>query len=373
METLHQPVISDAREMKGVDDQSIDLVVTSPPYPMIEMWDAVFSQLSSRAKTSLETQDGPGAFEAMHQVLDQVWQECFRVLRPGGFACINIGDATRTVNGSFQLFPNHARILSAAHLFGFSVLPCIIWRKQTNAPNKYMGSGMLPGGAYVTLEHEYILILRKGGKRDFSQQRELRQESAIFWEERNLWFSDVWLDLKGSRQAMTEQNGRRRSGAFPFELAFRLINMYSIKGDRVLDPFLGTGTTMAAAMAAGRNSLGVEVDPALAPVISERFQDIAAIGKALAEQRLIRHISFASQRIQSGKPLKYTNAHYGFPVITRQEQHLLLNRPLALNRSSAADLIITYDPSPQPLFCRNWEDLLASPKASDLFGDLASG
>ena len=104
---------------------------------------------------------------------------------------------------------------------------------------------MYPGGAYVTLEHEYILILRKNGKRKFTTQPEKqnRRESAYFWEERNIWFSDIW-DLKGIRQDIQQKDIRTRSAAFPFELAYRLINMYSVFGDTILDPFLGTGTTI---------------------------------------------------------------------------------------------------------------------------------
>ena len=108
-----------------------------------------------------------------------------------------------------------------------------------------MGSGMLPAGAYVTLEHEHILVLRKGNKRNFKTPEEKlrRQKSAFFWEERNLWFSDLWEDLKGTKQNNIDKNIRERSGAYPFELAYRLINMLSLREDKVLDPFLGTGTT----------------------------------------------------------------------------------------------------------------------------------
>ena len=121
---------------------------------------------------------------------------------------------------------------------------------------------MLPAGAYVTLEHEYILILRKGTKREFNkaEERQNRRESAIFWEERNAWFSDVWMDVKGTGQELFKKATRSRSAAFPFEVAYRLINMFSVRGDTVLDPFLGTGTTTAAAMACGRHSLGFELD-----------------------------------------------------------------------------------------------------------------
>ena len=103
------------------------------------------------------------AFELMHAELDKVWDECFRVLKSGGFLCINIGEATRTVGNEFRLYNNSSRIVSHCTGLGMVNLPNILWRKQTNAPNKFMGSGMLPCGAYVTLEHEWILIFRKGG------------------------------------------------------------------------------------------------------------------------------------------------------------------------------------------------------------------
>ncbi|MBW1803357.1 MAG: site-specific DNA-methyltransferase, partial [Deltaproteobacteria bacterium] len=198
MKTSHQIIFSDSKNMGAIPDASVDLVVTSPPYPMIEMWDGVFSGQNPKIKKALINDDGPLAFELMHKELDPVWNETHRVLKRGGIVCINIGDATRTIGDDFALYPNHARILSHFFSSGFSSLPAILWRKQTNAPNKFMGSGMLAPGAYVTLEHEFVLILRKGGKRDFKNpdEKKLRRESAFFWEERNLWFSDIWFDLK---------------------------------------------------------------------------------------------------------------------------------------------------------------------------------
>ena len=134
-----------------------------------------------------------------------------------------------------------------------------------------MGSGMLPAGAYVTYEHEYILIFRKGGKRLFGTEEEKarRRVSAYFWEERNVWFSDIWIDLKGAAQGLCNKSVRNRSGAYPLELAFRLICMYSLYGDLVFDPFLGTGTTTTAAIVTGRNSIGAECHRELYPAISE--------------------------------------------------------------------------------------------------------
>ncbi len=119
------------------------------------------------------------AFNLMHELLNSVWNEVFRVLKNGRFACINVGDATRTVQNTFCLYPNHARILNYLLKIGFSALPDILWRKQANTPNKFMGSGMLPAGAYVTLEHEYILILRKGQKREFKTENEKKTDVKV--------------------------------------------------------------------------------------------------------------------------------------------------------------------------------------------------
>ncbi|HTP58399.1 MAG TPA: DNA methyltransferase, partial [Spirochaetia bacterium] len=185
-ETRHTFVQGDACSLSFLADSSIACMVTSPPYPMIEMWDHLFRARNPETGRALQAGDGLTAFDLMHADLDRAWREAYRVLIPGGWACINIGDATRTLDGRFRLYPNHARVISACASLGFDILPAILWRKQTNAPNKFLGSGMLPAGAYVTLEHEYNLLMRKGEKREFSseEERQARRESAIFWEER---------------------------------------------------------------------------------------------------------------------------------------------------------------------------------------------
>lgn len=350
MKTRHQFYFSNAERMPDIPPKSVDLIVTSPPYPMIEMWDTMFCANRPEIREALRRERGNEAFERMHQALDLVWKECMRTLKPGGIACINIGDAVRTLNGDFRLYMNHARVLDAALAAGFSPLPAILWRKQTNAPNKFMGSGMMPPGAYVTLEHEYILVLRKGAKREFPRPQEKRNrlESAYFWEERNLWFSDVWMDLKGAVQKMADPRIRRRSGAFPFELAYRLINMFSVKGDTVLDPFLGTGTTSAAAMAAARNSIGYEQDPEFQRTILERSRGIAPFANTRIRERIDQHITFVRDRETTKGPLKHRNAHYGFPVVTKQETHLLIN-PLESARIHGDVVEIAYQDHPDPV------------------------
>ena len=358
MRTYHTVIYSDSKNIEAAPSKSVDLMVTSPPYPMIEMWDEMFAQPGSSAEAALKNGDGFKAFESMHEMLDPIWKEVYRVLKLGGFACINIGDATRTINNNFVLYPNHMRILKYALELGFSALPCILWRKQTNAPNKFMGSGMLPAGAYVTLEHEYILILRKGPKREFKKEKDkiIRRESAIFWEERNSWFSDVWFDVKGTPQDLNDRDSRRRSAAYPFEVVYRLINMYSTKGDTVLDPFLGTGTTTAAAIASGRNSIGYEIDPAMAKSVDRIKDALVESSKQIIRKRLTKHMAFVVDRLKTNYMFKYENKYYGFPVMTAQEKELILNDPVDITRPDAGMFEVDYSDKPQPEFCKNWSE-----------------
>jgi modification methylase len=349
MKTAHQIFFADAQKMEDIGNESIDLMITSPPYPMVEMWDKIFTLQNSMILNALNSSDGSTAFEMMHQILDRVWDEVWRVLKPGAIACINIGDAARTIETRFSLFSNHTRIQSYMLHLGFSALPCILWRKQTNSPNKFMGSGMMPPGAYVTLEHEYILIFRKGNKKLFSssEEKQNRRESAYFWEERNHWFSDIWMDLKGTSQGLLDKTARNRSAAFPFELAYRLICMFSVKHDQVLDPFLGIGTSMCAAMAAARNFIGVEIDPNLKSIILSRIENIIEFSNIKIRNRLQAHLQFVENRIREKGPLKHINQYYGFPVMTLQEKDLWLNSLWSLDKLDETAFEIIYSDNPK--------------------------
>jgi modification methylase len=329
MQTTHKIHFSLAQKMQELSDNSVDLVVTSPPYPMIEMWDEIMNGQDANIQELIAQNKGSEAFELMHLELDKVWNEVNRVVKKGGFVCVNIGDATRTLGENFNLFANHARIITHFVRMGFTNLPEIIWRKPTNSPNKFMGSGMLPAGAYVTLEHEFILIFRKGGKRIFKSDAEKlkRQRSAFFWEERNIWFSDLWT-LTGTNQKLNNKNSRERSAAYPFDLAYRLVNMYSVKGDVVLDPFLGTGTTSLAALAAGRNSVGYEVDKHLSDTIFETLSsEKINLLNNLIKDRLNNHLDFVQKRLATKEDFdfKHFNENYKFPVMTSQEVQLMIN------------------------------------------------
>jgi len=230
--------------MDGISDASIDLIVTSPPYPMVPQWDALFRALGART------------YRGMLRVLEAAWKESRRVLVPGGLLAIVVGDALRRSAEGFRLWPNHAETLVAAERVGLRPLPYLLWKKPTNRPNAFLGSGFLPPNAYVTLDCEFVLLFRNGDPRRFPSHDPRRAASRFTRAERDAWFSQVWSDVRGARQ--TRPGGR--TGAFPDELARRLVRMFSVVGDTVLDPFAGTGTTLWAAADCGRNAVGVEYD-----------------------------------------------------------------------------------------------------------------
>ena len=170
-------------------------------------------------------------------------------------------------------------------------------------------------------------MFRNGSRRRFQPGADRRYEAAYFWEERNRWFSDIW-EIQGERQALTEgaDHLRERSGAFPFEIPYRLILMYSVYGDTVLDPFWGTGTTTLAALAAGRNSVGYELDPAFADGFDDRIGEIEWVSEHVGRKRLEAHREFVSERQHNGNTIEYDATHYEFPVMTKQERNIRLYR-----------------------------------------------
>ncbi|GAB7020582.1 DNA-methyltransferase [Halostagnicola bangensis] len=338
METTHRLFVGDSRDLTAVADDSVELVVTSPPYPMIEMWDDLFTDLDPDVSSALDAGDGQAAFDAMHAQLDRVWDELERVLVDGGIACINVGDATRSLEDSFRVYPNHARVTEAFEERGFDPLPDVLWRKPANSAAKFMGSGMIPPNAYVTLEHEYVLIFRNGGdRRSFEPGADRRYEAAYFWEERNRWFTDVWTEVRGELQDLENvpEDVRERSGAYPLEIPYRLISMYSTYGDTVLDPFWGTGTTSLAAICAGRNSVGYELEDGFLDVFDERVAEIGSLSRDIGRTRLERHHEFVEQRRRDGDDLSYEAANYDVPVMTKMESEILFREAEAVRETDA--------------------------------------
>jgi site-specific DNA-methyltransferase (cytosine-N4-specific) len=267
--------MGNSQTMFEIADLSVHLMLTSPPYPMIQMWDAQFCQIDTRIRQLWQQLAEPKVigqiYDLMHENLAKIWQETYRVLVDGGIAAINIGDATRRLDGKFQLFPNHSRIIEICEKIGFTTLPYILWKKLTTKPHYkgksvFLGSGFLPPNAYVTLDCEFILLFRKGKLRKFPCHDPARYESKFTKTQRDQWFSQIWT-LKGVRQTVNEFE--RRTAAYPDEIAERLIKMFSVKGDTVLDPFLGSGTTMKVANDVQRNCIGYEIEENLLSIIQK--------------------------------------------------------------------------------------------------------
>ena len=152
---------------------------------------------------------------------------------------------------------------------GFDNLAPIFWYKIANAAYEAKGSG---GGflgkpyepnAVIKHDVEYILMERKPGSYR-SPDPQTRLLSAISAEKHGVWFRQVWDDIRG-------ESTRNHPAPFPEELADRLIRMFSFAKDTVLDTFVGTGTTMVAAARAGRNSIGIEIDPTYVQMARERL------------------------------------------------------------------------------------------------------
>jgi len=248
---------------------------------MIAMWDELFCKGEPKIAKLWQHLEANGSdetvrqiYDAMHDNLAKVWAETYRVLAEGGIAAINVGDATRSINGKFQLFPNHTRITEICEKIGFITLPYILWKKPTTKPKykgkvAFLGSGFLPPNAYVTLDCEFILLFRKGKLRKFEPHHTERYESKFTKAQRDEWFSQIW-DFKGVHQTASELD--RRTAAYPDEVAERLIRMFSVKGEMVLDPFLGSGTTVKIAIVNDRNSMGYETDPKLLQTITQKIE-----------------------------------------------------------------------------------------------------
>ena len=243
----HRIVRGDARDLSGLADRSIHLVVTSPPYWTLKEYNEGDGQLGAI-----------GDYERFVAELATVWKECHRVLVPGGRLVIVVGDVclSRRRHGRHAVVPLHASIQESCRRLGFDNLAPIIWHKIANARFEVGGAGGFLGKPYepnavIKNDIEFILMQRKpGGYR--SPSPAARALSVIPASRHREWFRQIWT-IPGA-------STRNHPAPYPLELATRLIRMFSFVGDTVLDPFIGTGTTSVAAARVGRNSVGVEVD-----------------------------------------------------------------------------------------------------------------
>ena len=241
-------------EMKEIPDGSVHLIVTSPPY-----FNAPF--------------DYKNLFKSYGQflgVLRKVAKEAFRVLADGRIFVLNIDDML--VNGDkFPIVADATKIFLEA---GFRYRDRIIWKKPDGYLRISRRSGVILQNPYPMYFYpdnllESIIIFQKG-KFDYkSIPKEIREKSKIDKKEfqDKKWFMTLWE----MNNVMPGSPLEKDIAAFPEELPYRVIKLFSYVGETVLDPFVGSGTTMKVARQLGRNSIGIEIKKSLIPIIKKKL------------------------------------------------------------------------------------------------------
>lgn len=262
LETVHRLHLGDARKLDWIEDSSVHLVVTSPPYWTLKKYNHRAGQLGAVSD-----------YEEFMDELDKVWRHCHRVLVHGGrIACV-VGDvclARRRNKGRHLVMPLHADIAVRCRRIGLDYLTPILWNKIANASyevengSSFLGKPYEPN-AIIKNDVEYIIMLRKPGgyRQPTDKQRAL---SKISKENHPKWFKSFWTDIRGA-------STREHPAPFPVELASRLIQMFSFVEDTVLDPFAGVLSTLIAAMQTGRNSIANELDPEYLKIGERRISE----------------------------------------------------------------------------------------------------
>lgn len=244
--------------MIEIEDETIGLVVTSPPYWNIKDY-------------GIDGQLGYG--QTLHEYLRdlfRVWKECYRVLKPGRRLCINIGDqfARSIIYGRYKVIPLHAEIISQCEEIGFDYMGSIIWQKKTTMNTTggatVMGSYPYPPNGMIEIDYEFILIFKKPGNGE-QVSKEIKEQSALTKEEWKNYFIGHW-NFGGAKQIGHE-------AMFPDELPLRLIKMFTFVGETVLDPFLGSGTTIKVARQLQRNAIGYEINENYLSIIREKINN----------------------------------------------------------------------------------------------------
>ena len=126
--------------------------------------------------------------------------------------------------------------------------------------------------------------------------------------------------------------------------------------------FLGLGTTVFAAMATGRNSIGYEIDANLGNIIADQVSSVVSVANVRIAERLSEHADFVRNRHETKGTFGYRNEHYGFPVVTRQEVELLLNELIAVKKSGETAFEVEYSEEAQPEHVEDWEWFFAGAK-----------
>jgi DNA modification methylase len=261
--TYHKLNLGDARDLSWIDDETVHLVVTSPPYWTLK-----------RYEQDCEGQLGDiEDYDVFLNELDKAWKECARTLVGGGRICCVVGDVcvSRRRGGRHYVMPLHADIQTRARKLGLDCLTPIIWHKIANGVTEAEGNGAgfygkpYQPGAVVKNDVEYILFLRKGGTYRSASPTQ-KALSMLNREEMQSWLRSIWTDVRGA----STRDGH--PSPYPVGLAERLIRMFSFAGDTILDPFVGIGSTSLAAMRAGRHSIGNEIEPAYLRIAAAKLK-----------------------------------------------------------------------------------------------------
>ena len=291
--TKHIIVNGDSRKMTRLDDQSIHLIITSPPYWQLKDY-GTDSQIGFN-----------DTYESYINNLNLVWKECYRVLHDGCRLCINIGDqfARSVYYGRYKVIPIHSEIIRFCETIGFDFMGQIIWQKVTTTNTtggaSIMGSFPYPRNGIAKLDFEYILLFKKQGNAP-KPTKEQKESSAMTTEEWNTYFNGHWY-FTGAKQD-------KHLAMFPEELPKRLIKMFSFPEETVLDPFMGSGTTASVARKLGRNSVGYEINPEFIPIIKERIGGNDLYNKAeIIELKDTFKIDFAKET--TSLPYQFVDVH----------------------------------------------------------------
>jgi modification methylase len=284
--TTHRLREGDARDLSWLLDESVHLVVTSPPYWTLKEYVDNDRQLGAISD-----------YQHFLDELDKVWAECFRVLAPGGRICCVVGDVCvpRKKTGRHHVMPLHADIQVRSRKLGLDCLTPILWHKIANGVTEAEGNGAgfygkpYQPGAVVKNDIEYILFMRKGGS--YRSPAPLQKALSVLTKhEMQSWWKSIWTDIKG---ASTRAG---HPAPYPTELADRLIRMFSFAGDTVLDPFGGTGSTSLAAIAAGRNSISNEIEGTYLKIAHHRLVEATKRDRLIGAVRATVHVDTSDKR-----------------------------------------------------------------------------
>lgn len=266
-DTTQKVVIKNSQQMDDLPDDSVNLMITSPPYFNAKMY----------SKEPVENDLGN-----VHDVnfwfeeIGKVWKEVYRVLQPGRKAFINIMNLPiRLGDGGFKSLNLAGKTIDLCEDIGFVFKRDIIWYK-THSVRAHFGSYPYPGGILINNMHEFILEFEKPSPKGYGKYAHLTKEQ----KEESKLDKDFWLSIKNSDVWVMGPKGsgdsRNHVAPFPYELPFRLIKAYSYVGETVLDPFLGSGTALMAAADLKRNGIGYEIVPEIAAEAIESLKTYQA-------------------------------------------------------------------------------------------------